>query len=531
MFKRSIACLLIVCLNGLPIISAQNLPAVMMENYEGTAIPHTSSGLINRLIGAVMTEFDLESADQMFVNEEEGESRFQVEIPLNSDGLAVSFSAGESTHEAGFYIYQRIASEEAVDFETLELLVQLVDNSIPEEELQAAYDQWLTDEEGKQQFTLGNYMVDTYTFMEADKEFMAFEIRYEYYDEVFEADGVQNIVTSFYDQATEFPDIYAVDYADKTEEAFVNRVYINRILHELSQTFQFELSEEHLTAMGSTVYYYPQELAEFGRINEFYIFSGFTGPNARIEIRFTLGHNDPDAPGLKNIDHQYRSYFYIFAKLLQPELTDLEIEQALLDSTNENGSEYRLGSIVIQKESYASETISMARLLTAEKVNEVFPNSIENVPEEQQDRVLIAENTYHVASVEQLADPEQIYQPYVPYIRLASGSGPARKEFEELSAAYLNNLPDYKSTVNITGEVISSDTEKNWLKIKPVEASFFDSYHVYTTGENLNLSGIIEVTGQNLGMQHSGGPNLTLIADSIQQEGQVIYQSGGDQNE
>lgn len=531
MLKRSIMFILMLCFIGLPRISGQTLPNLLMENYEGKAIPHTSSGLTNRLITQVMTEFDIEGSKEMYLDQRDGESRFQVEIPLGEDGLSVSFYTGKSTHGQGFYIYQKVASEKVADFETIHRLVNLVDESLSEEAIQEAYDQWLMDLSGTQNFILGGHAVNTYNYIEDEKEYLAFEVMYEYFDTVFEDESVQNIVTTLYDDSTEFPNIYAKDYADNQEEVYVNRVFINRILHGISQTFGFELGEEHLTAMGNTVYYYPEELAEFGRLNEFYIFSGQSGAGSRIEIRFTIAHNDTQTPAINNLEDQRRSFFYFFAKLLDPLLTDVEIEQAFLDTVYEDRGEYRLGHILIQKEGFTDETISMYRLLTFEEIEAVFPDSINTVSKEQASDILLAEDEYHIASAEQLANPDKIYDSYLPYTRLASGRGNAKLEFETLTQEYWEILPNFKAPLTITGKVIASNEQENWLEIKPDNASFFESYYVYTPGITLELSGMVEVTGQNLGVQDEGPENLSILAQSIKQAGELIYQAGGDQNE
>lgn len=530
MLRRLFVCLFMLCFITIPSIEAQILPAVLLEDFEGQAVPHTSSGLINRLISAVMSEFSLEGSSEMFLDDSAGESRFQVEISLD-DAMSVSFYTGESTHEAGFYIYQQIASEEAPDFETFQRLINLVDEAISEGELQEAYDRWLDEPEEKQNFILGDHMVYTEVNEITGKELMTFEVMYEYDNTVFEEDAVQNMVTTFYDDSKEFPNIYAQDYANNQEEVYVNRVFINRILHELSRTFGFEISTDHLSAMGNTVYYYSAELAEFGRINEFYIFSGRSGNQSRLEIRFTLGQNEWGSANIRYLEDQRRSFFYYFAKLLDPELTDLEVEQAFLDTLYEAHEEYRLGKLIIQKEGFTNETISMARVLNLNEIDAVFPESIQSVSKQQKNRVLLAEDTYHVASVEQLANPEKIYASYAPFTRLTSGSGSSRKEFDELSQSFWDKLPEYKTLMSFTGEVVSTKPEENLLEVKPAGEDFFETFYVYTPEANLEISGIIEVTGVSLGMQHSGAPNLSLLAQRIQQEGQLIYQAGGGQDE
>lgn len=531
MRKRSIIWLLLLSLVGGPSVSAQTLPAVLLEDFAGQAVPHTSSGLINRLIGEVMTAFNLESSDGMFLDDTEGESRFQVTVPIDED-VSVSFYTGQSTHEAGFFIYQQVASHEPVAFDRLRRLVELVDASISEEDLQEVYDQWLEDLAGTQTLQLGNHVVTTYPIEKEGQELVAFEVLYEYFNSVFEDEAVEDRVTTFYDASGEFTNIYAPDYADNQEEVFVNRVFINRILQELSQTFGFDVSPEHLTTMGNTVYYYPEELAAFGRLNEFYIFSGQTGQDARIELRFTLGHEAKETPAMNHLQKQKRSFFYFFAKLLDPDLTDNEIEQAFLDITYEEVFDYRLGRLIIQTEGYTDETISMARLLRAEEIEAVFPNSVTSVSEEQANQVILPEEEYHLASVEKLANPEKIYAPFEPYKRLDSGSGQAMREFEELSKARWKEVPNYKSVVTMTGDVLSSQLHGNWLELTLESDDFFENYYVYLPEVDLNISGSIEVTGKNLGMQHSdSGLNLSVLAESIKQDGQVIYQAGGEQDE
>lgn len=530
--KRLILSLVMcVALLTLPSGSAQTLPAVLLEDYAGQAVPHTSSGLVNRLVSAVLTEFDIESSEEMFVDSREGDSRFQVSIPLDEAGLSVSFYAGQSTEADNFYIYQQITSEEVADFETVQRLVRLVDVSLSEEALQAVYDQWLAALDESQEFELGEHVVSTYVVEEAGQSLHAFEVMYQYSNAVFEEAGVQDVVTTFYDNSVAFPNIYAEDYAGNQEEVFVNRVFINRILHEIQQSFGFNLTEAHLTAMGNTLYYYPEELAAFGRVNEFYIYSGEAGVGSRLEIRFTVAHNATETPGIQYLEDQKKSFFYFFAKLLEPDLMDEEIEAAFLEMSQSEASQIQLGQVLVQTAGFTDETISMSRQLSADVLDAVFPNSISSVSQEQAASVILAENEYHAASVEQLAEPSKIYDSFDLHLSFDSGQNEAKQQVDTLAQAYWASLPHYKAPMSFTGEVIASQAQDQWLEIKAGDDTLFETYYVWTPGASLEVDGLIEVTGANLGIQHPGGKQLSVLAEQITQDGQVIYQAGGEPNE
>lgn len=307
-------------------------------------------------------------------------------------------------------------------------------------------------------------------------------------------------------------------------------MYINKLLYELQQTFGFDLTENHLSAWGGTVYFYPTELTELGRLNEFYLFSGETSSYQTIELRFTHAYEE-DNPDIKaNQLPMIESYFHLFAKLLNPYLTEKEINSAFDNYIEDGNSE--LGDIVIRREGFADNTISMSRRVRY-KLDDDQLVYILSVPDNQASEVLIPSEIMHEATVPEINPIEIIFdQTNYDYSNIGevfSSDYNLKKHYNDEVIHVLNALPHHKEVLEISGDILL-DSPDNWMYIEPKSDEDFQ-YEVYIGDLDFDIDEPVEIQAYNFGIQKIERKSLMMIPITIKQNGQTIYNLGGDINE
>lgn len=528
MKKVIIFLILLSFLNVTP-VNAQDYSHIFSADPSNNAMPFTHSGLVNRIIAKLISTFDVEMTDYFLSESSTSSSGFTVPLPSIESDLYDTVWAGTEGDE--LYIYQRLESFDKIDFDTLLTIVQVVEPNINSDELQDFYDDWLDHPEESFETTINGHEFTSYGQNNSNNindlaTFM--EIRFNFHTSMFNDNNLVNLSESFYDPAKEFPDIYTTE--DSAEEVFVERLYINRILDQIQQTFNFDLTAEHLSAWGNTVYYYPTELATLARLNEVYLFSGETASYQTIELRFTHAYEEDNLDIKANQLLMIESYFHLFAKLLNPELTEEEISIAF-DSYIEEGNT-ELGDIVIRTEGFTDNTISMSRRIRYKLADEQL-DYILSVPNNQASQVLIPSETIHEATVPQINPVEKIFaQTNYDYSNIGEVFGSdlnLNNHYNEDVINVLNDLPHHKEVLEISGD-ISLNSPDNWMVIEPKSEDDFQ-YEVYIGDLEYDSDKPVEIQGYNFGIQKIERKSLMVIPMTIKQNGQTIYSSGGDINE
>lgn len=255
--KKIILLCFLLCLIPIQGVEAQSLSPVFRKDYEGAAVPFSGSGLTNRLYNEVIEAFDVEISEDFVLEAMERNNRYPALVPIEDEGVMVGFFSGIDDNRDLIYINQYILPNPSLDFNTFVNLVHLVDLSISEEDLREVYDPWVEDSTQADRVDLLDHSFDASHHPYHNYDYI--EVTYHFPLSLYINADTVNLASSFYDPDGDFPDIFSPDY--EGEEVFVNRAYINRILDQLSQTFGFELTEDHLDAWGNTVYYYPSEMA------------------------------------------------------------------------------------------------------------------------------------------------------------------------------------------------------------------------------------------------------------------------------
>lgn len=98
------------------------------------------------------------------------------------------------------------------------------------------------------------------------------------------------------------------------------------------------------------------------------------------------------------------------------------------------------------------------------------------------------------------------------------------------------NMPHYQEEIQVTGEIITDLGSGNWKTLQVDDNDYFASFIIYLEGNSLPiLEGNVTVDGRSLGVIRadagSGGRVLYLIAETITQNGEVIYNRGGSDND
>ncbi|MGO4936526.1 hypothetical protein ACTQ54_02645 [Fundicoccus sp. Sow4_H7] len=507
-------------------VNAQSYSAVFNADYDGKSIPFSYDGLSNRLAYEVLTAFDLELSQELMSLTVDPTKSSAVTVPLNLPiNATVGFHSGINNRGDGFYIYQTIRADDLLDFETISTLLEIVDPSINFEDWETFYDQWAKEPDKNHNQTIENHEAYATTLNDANNDHVLFfETRFNFPLSMFDDDNLVNLVGSWYDSDLGLGDIYSEDYEGET--VYVNRAYINRILDQLEQLFNLETSEAHIRSWGNSVYFYATELAELGRLNELYLFSGATPTGDFLEIRFTTAFDADEMPDDDEKLKLNEAYFNLFAKLLDPDLSEEEIAVAYEEFSL--GVDTQMGEINIRANGFTPNTISLSRKFSEEQ----DATYISSVPEEHANEVLIDENSQHLAEVLVLNNPSKIYGELTATETspIFSINNNILEVFESSLSDYLINIPAFKEKLEVTGTV-SSPAFDNWLVVEATENDIYDYYLLYLGDGLIEVEGDIEIVGQNLGMQNGQSKSLVIIPENILQNGEIIYPAGGENNE
>lgn len=321
-----------------------------------------------------------------------------------------------------------------------------------------------------------------------------------------------NLVSSLHDANRPQPNIYSEDWGD--EEAYVNRPYLNRILDQIARDWGWQVSQDHLKTAGGTLYYYPEELAELGRVNEIYLYSRKVSGAQRLEIRMTNDFAQGENLKAPFLDQYYFTYF---AQILQPELTVEEIRQGFEDFKQADfsqGGYFKLGDLQIKGPGFSSHTFSMARLIH---------DSTEIGGQTQE--AILPEDEVHYPSVTLLAPADRIYEKEDLVLILEKDHLASTQELQEKILEIYEDLPGFGQQLEIEGKV--NDIRPAILLVESLEG---DLYQVYIQEDlDIKQGEWIRIKGKNLGIQDQSILAVTLLAESISQYGQEIYsQEGGD---
>ena len=530
MVKKIISCLILLSFIIPQYIQAQTMSSIFDADPSYNARPYSHSGLTNRIIEEIRSTFNIDSMEEFLSEFRTHSAGPTVTIPTeNNDNLSITIWDGIQDDE--LYIYQRLSANEVIDFDTFLTLIQLIEPNMNSEDIQSFYNQWQAQLDENHEASINGHEFQSYGLSNPsnpDQHVNQIEIRFNFPLNTFEDKELTNLSGSFYDSTKEFPNIY--DHSDSDATVYLDRMYTNKLLYELQQTFGFDLTENHLSAWGSSVYFYPTELAELGRLNEFYLFSGETSSYQTIELRFTHAYEE-DNPDIKaNQLLMIESYFHLFAKLLNPYLTEKEINSAFDNYTEEGNTE--LGDIVIRREGFTDNTISMSRRVPY-KLEDIQLDYILSVPDNQANQVLIPSETLHEATVPQINPVEKIFtQTNYDDSNIGEVFGSdlnLNNHYNEVVINVLNDLPHHKEVLEISGD-ISLNSPDNWMVIEPKSDEDFQ-YEVYIGDLDFDIDEPVEIQAYNFGIQKIEGKSLMVIPITIRQNGQIIYSLGGDINE
>lgn len=528
--KKIISCLILLSFISPLCVQAQTMSSIFDADPSYNARPYSHSGLTNRIIEEIKATFNIDSNEEFLSEFHAHSAGPTVTIPTKNDAnLSITVWDGMEGDE--LYIYQRLSSNKVIDFNTFLTLIQLIEPNINSEDLQSFYNQWQAQLDENHKASIKGHEFQSYGLnhpSNPNQHVNQIEIRFNFPLTTFEDEGLTNLSGSFYDSTKEFPSIY--DYSNSDATVYVDRMYINNLLYELQQTFGFDLTESHLSAWGSTVYFYPTELVELGRLNEFYLFSGETSSYQTIELRFTHAYEEDNPDIQPNQLPMIQSYFHLFAKLLNPNLTEKEINSAF-DNYIETGNT-KLDDIVIRREGFTDNTISMSRRVRY-KLEDVQLDYILSVPDNQASQVLIPSEMMHEATVPQIKPVEKIFaQTNYDHSNVDEVFGSdtnLKNHYKEEVIQVLNALPHHKEVLEISGDILS-DSPDNWMIIEPKSDEEFQ-YEVYIGDLDFDIDEPVKILAYNFGIQLIERKSLMLIPITIKQNGQTIYSLGGDINE
>lgn len=491
---------------------AQSPSQLFSDDYQGESRPFTYSGFQNRWIETMMAEYNLSPSD---LKTEEMHPYFELE-----EELKVAFEESFISEDRVIFKLS-ILNNEKTDFETIMNLVRMFDTEIDEATLREIHEDWLTTTSHYATNQVGDHLVDTYNKDVGIGD--AFIVRFTYPLTMFQNGEYPNLIESLHDANDTPPDIYADEETDET--VYVNRLYLNRILNQLSQDFDWDLSEKHVKTAGGTVYYYPQELAEIGRVNEIYLFSGPSSRGEIIELRFT---NDAVEGEQSPFVHQKLNayYFHYFARLLDPELSQAEMTEAytnFIENAEEEKEDFILGSLKIKRNGYTSNTFSLSRIMPLE--DEVDDSATLLTSQELQ--ALVPEDVLQYPNVEIVAPSDLIYEKASLSTQVVNANSAIGQELEEKIQTLYETLPTFGEQLTVTGDVVEWNAP---ILILTTQSGVH--YRVHVEGEvDLTVGQVIDVTGTYLGMQETEDLNLSLIAESIQSNGQELLRRGGVPND
>lgn len=499
--KKLMISLLLLTLMVPKMAQSQSLSDIFGHDYEGASRPFSHSAFQNRWIEWMLEEYDLELAD---LRQAEYYSYFEM-----ADGTEVAFE--ESFVSDDQVIFKlAIKGEDKADSDFISDQVELFDSEIDFNGLNDIYEEWTAGNQSYESYWLGDHMVDTYHEDAAMENAIVF--RFYYPSDLFEKGDYPNLVSNLHDANRPQPNIYSEDWGD--EEAYVNRPYLNRILDQIARDWGWQVSQDHLKTAGGTLYYYPEELAELGRVNEIYLYSGKVSGAQRLEIRMTNDFAQGENLKAPFLDQYYFTYF---AQILQPELTVEEIRQGFEDFKRADfsqGGYFKLGDLQIRGPGFSSHTFSMARLIH---------DSTEIGGQTQE--AILPEDEVHYPSVTLLAPADRIYEKEDLVLILEKDHLASTQELQEKILEIYEDLPGFGQQLEIEGKV--NDIRPAILLVESLEG---DLYQVYIQEDlDIKQGEWIRIKGKNLGIQDQSILAVTLLAESISQYGQEIYsQEGGD---
>lgn len=498
--KKLMISLLLLTLMVPKMVQAQSLSEIFGHDYEGASRPFSHSAFQNRWIEWMLEEYDLNLDD---LRQAEYYSYFEM-----ADGTEVAFEESFASEDQVIFKLS-LKGEDKADLDFISDQVELFDSEFDLQGLNDIYEAWTAGNQSYESYWLGDHMVDTY-HEDATME-NAIVFRFYYPLDLFEKGDYPNLVSSLHDANRPLPDIYSEDWGD--ERVYVSRPYLNRILDQMAADWGWQLSQDHLKTAGGTVYYYPEELAELGRVNEIYLYSGQISGAQRLEIRmtndFTQGEN-LKAPFLEEY------YFTYFAQILQPELTLEEVSQGFEDFKQTDfsqGGYFKLSDLQIRGPGFSSHTFSMARLI----------HDSSEIGEQIQELIL-PEEEVHYPSVTVLAPADRIYEKEDLVLFLEKDHLASTQELQEKIVEIYEDLPGFGQQLEIEGKII--DIRPAILLVESLEG---DLYQVYIQRDlEIQQGDWITMKGKNLGIQDENLLAVTLLAESISQYGEDIYsQEGG----
>lgn len=509
--KRLMNLLVSLTLLSVNTVMAQSPSELFTDDYQGTARPFTASGFQNRWMETMLAKYDLSLDD---LKTEELYSYFEL-----TDELRVAFEEAFVSEDHVIFKLS-ILNNEKTDFETVMDLVRLFDTDIDEAALKAIHEEWLVGEKHYDTNQVGDHIVDTYN--EAEGIGDAFIVRFTYPLEHFQNGEYPNLIGSLHDTNQTPPDLYAAD-EETDETVYVNRLYLNRLLDQISQDFGWALSDDHLKTNGGSVYYYPQELAEIGRVNEIYLFSGQSSRGELVEIRFTNDVVEGELPAF--VHNQLNAYYFsYFAQLLQPELSQAEITEGYTAFLEQDTKEdFMLGELKIKRVGYAPNTFSLSRTLLLDDAVDYSTRVLAS----QEGQVNFSEGVRHAPTVEMVAPAELIYEKGALAIQLDNVNSARGQALVDKIQTLYDEQPAFGEQVRITGEILAWNAS-----VLSLATAAGSHYTVHVAGEaDLTVGDVIEVTGKNLGVQQAEDLNPTVIAESIHLNGQLIFRQGGTFND
>lgn len=336
-------------------------------------------------------------------------------------------------------------------------------------------------------------------------------------------------------------DIFSENYSSN-EETFVNRTWTNRMLYELSEAFDWELSERTLETLGinaNMTYYYPLEQDSNENNYEIYLFSGDIGDRQFVEIKIT-----PMIAGTLNKDDRRLELFETAVRLLQPEVSDREIMEGYDDFLSNQAAEVLINNVRLYIEGYSNEVIYLSRELTKEIAEGTYANLAGAVLEEKNDEIVFDEHEVHVATTKHAKNPDEEYESSLP------GNFFERAEENALNATYLEAfqyfhwiiydiysfLPNYGERMSFEGEVTKiyprESTQVIVLEGGPLEIAdtgTTESYYVYLLTNEIELAegDIVSGMGQFIGLETTESYTPSIVAEEIEINEQV-YEIGNE---
>lgn len=496
--KLLLLCLLIVLL-PLNHVAAQE--QLLTEEVDEIATAHTFSGYKNRWLDWAIEEFEQDLA-------------FHSQTPATTivfnEGLEVSLRIHTTDDNLVEFHLGFTEATQIPTYDDLETLVLFIDPEFNLDALEEAYEirsgysqREATIDAGPHQILVDNSQSGT-----------QIEVIFRYSQSLFEDGTYADLLFTPYDASREPINIYEDEYEGTL---WVERPYINAILNRLNEDWGLDITPDHLESYGNTVYYYSQELADADRINEFYFFSGMRDDQGLLSLRYTMALSDGARLWDFALNEQYFTYF---ARLLDPDLSDEDIEAGfdqVLDNRGSRGEPIvEMGEVTIHLAGYGEWTYAMSREFDGEDLNHFV-----QLDPDQQDGVLIADDTWHTSQVSVIAPRDIIFQPQ----ELEISSPIFLESFHELGDSFieqLHNLQGFGNQYDLAGTVteirdgfpllVTEDSERFYLLV-PMDADDL-------------LNSEIQVVGSNHGIANYDESITALYVDTLVQDGQILFERG-----